>query len=123
MKKDIENRNDIEQLVDLFYEKVKQDKSISHFFINVVTVDWDKHLQNMYSFWENALFYSGNYAGNPMQQHFILNEKCPMSVKHFDQWIQLFNLSVDELFEGEQADIIRQRAQNISLVMQNKINK
>ena len=32
MKKDILNRKDIEKLVNLFYEKVKQDKIITIFF-------------------------------------------------------------------------------------------
>ena len=32
MKKDILNKKDIEKLVNLFYEKVKKDITISHFF-------------------------------------------------------------------------------------------
>ncbi len=47
MKKDILNRKDIEVLVDKFYEKVKVDKTISHFFTEVVKVDWENHLSVM----------------------------------------------------------------------------
>lgn len=123
MKKDIVNRKDIEKLVNLFYAKVKEDKGISHFFTNVVKVDWDKHLPIMYRFWENVLFYTGNYNGNPMQQHLAINAKHPFTIKDFTQWTKLFNETVDELFEGENAELIKQRAQNISTIMQIKMFK
>lgn len=123
MKKDILNRKDIEKLVNLFYEKVKQDKIINHFFSDVVKVDWEQHLPIMYRFWENVLFYTGNYNGNPMQQHLAIHAKHPFSIKDFTQWTILFNETVDELFEGENAELIKQRAQSISTVMQIKMFK
>ncbi len=123
MKKDIENRKDIEKLVNQFYEKVKVDKTIGYFFLDVVKVNWEKHLPVMYDFWDNILFYSGHYSGNPMQQHLALHLKNPFTVKDFVQWNKLFNDTVDELFEGENADTIKQRAQSISTVMQIKMFK
>lgn len=123
MKKDIVNRKDIEKLVNLFYDKVKQDKVISHFFTEVVNVDWEKHLPIMYRFWENVLFYTGNYNGNPMQQHLAIHAKHPFGIKDFTQWTKLFNETVDELFEGENAELIKQRAQSISTIMQIKMFK
>lgn len=65
MKKDIKNRKDIELLVNKFYDKVKADKSISHFFTDTVHVNWKQHLV-MYDFWENIVFFTGAYEGNPM---------------------------------------------------------
>lgn len=123
MKKDIENRKDIELLVDAFYEKVKKDPVIGKFFTEVVKVNWEKHLPVMYKFWENVVFYTGNYAGNPMQSHFALHGKSPLSMDDFNQWNKLFNETVDEMFEGMNATNIKQRAQNISTVMQIKIFK
>ena len=121
MKKDIANRTDIERLVDLFYEKVKSDETIGYFFTDVVKVNWIQHLPIMYDFWENAVFYSGSYNGNPMLQHTAIHSISPFTMKHFQQWNQLFNDSVDELFEGEKASLIKQRAQSIATVMQIKI--
>lgn len=123
MKKDIVNNKDIEKLVNLFYEKVKQDKVISHFFTDVVKVKWDEHLPIMYRFWENVLFYTGSYSGNPMQQHLAIHAKHPFTIKDFTQWTILFNETVDELFEGENAELIKQRAQSISTIMQIKMFK
>lgn len=56
MKKDIEDRKDIELLINSFYDKVKQDAIIGSFFTEVVQVNWEKHLPVMYNFWENIVF-------------------------------------------------------------------
>lgn len=120
-KTDIATRADIEQLVNTFYEKVKADADIGYFFTAVMHVDWDVHLPKMYDFWENLLFYTGNYTGNPMLVHRKVNAHAPISAAHFGQWLTLFNATVDELFEGERADLVKARALNIATVMQLKI--
>jgi hemoglobin len=120
-KKDIENRADIESLVNVFYEKVKLDPVIVHFFTRVVPVDWEKHLPIMYRFWENIVFHTGEYEGNPMAQHQAIHEKCPMSTEHFKTWVNLFNETVNELFQGENAEKRKQRALSIATVMQIRI--
>jgi hemoglobin len=121
MKKDIENRDDIVLLVNTFYEKVKADAAIKHFFSEVVKVDWETHLPIMYNFWENIVFHTGSYTGNPMEVHQQLHNKCPMHKLHFERWIALFNETVEELFEGGKAFQIKQRALSIATVMQLKI--
>ena len=121
MKKDILNKKDIETLVNLFYEKVKKDITISHFFKD--DFHWDKHLEIMYKFWENVVFYTGSYSGNPMDKHFEIHGKTPLAMKDFHQWTKLFNESVDELFSGEKADLIKLKASNIATVMQMQILK
>lgn len=118
MKKDIESVADIELLVNAFYEKVKTDPSIGPFFKHV---DWKKHLPVMYQFWQNAIFYSGGYNGNPLMTHQQINEGHPLTREHFNTWIQLFIATVDELFAGEKATIAKQRAISIATVMQIKI--
>jgi hemoglobin len=123
MKKDITTKKDIEKLVNLFYDKVKLDTTLNHYFTNVIPVNWENHLQIMYKFWENVLFYTGNYNGNPMQKHFALHEKCPLTMKAFHQWTKIFNETVDELFEGENASTIKQKAQSIATIMQIKMFK
>ena len=118
MKKDIENREDIIRMVNNFYEKVKPDKTISYFFSQVAGIDWEKHLPVMYNFWENIIFHVGGYTGNPMKHHIDLHQKSPMKKEHFNRWIELFNETVDELFEGEKAEQAKLRALSIATVMQ-----
>lgn len=121
MKRDIKNRNDIELLVDTFYQKVKSDKSIGHFFGDFVHTHWQKHLHIMYNFWENILFFSGEYKGNPMNLHRHLHKITNLEKKHFTRWNKLFTQTVDELFQGEKAELIKKRALNISDIMQKNI--
>ncbi len=121
MKTDLSNRYDIEKLITSFYDKVKTDSTIGYIFNDVVKVNWQKHLPVMFNFWENALFYTGNYTGDTMNIHRHLNHITPLSKEHFKQWEKLFTETVDELFEGPNAELAKQRAVSISTVMQIKI--
>ncbi len=123
MKKDIENRTDIESLIRSFYEKVKTDETIGYIFNDIVKVNWEKHFPVMFDFWENVLFYTGNYDGNPVEIHQHLNRVIPLTATHFKQWNKLFSQTVDELFEGTTAMLAKQKAVSISTVMQIKILK
>lgn len=117
MKTDIRNRKDIEKLVDAFYNKVKTDPVIGYLFTDVAMVNWSSHLPKMYDFWENILFCTANYSGNPMMKHKELHEKSPMTEEHFKHWITLFTSTVDKLFEGTKTEEIKNRAMNIASLM------
>lgn len=123
MKKDISSRKDIELLVQAFYNKVKSDETIGFIFADIAHVNWEKHLPVMVAFFENMLFYTGSYTGNPMEVHKHINRMYPLTEVHFGQWNHLFNTTVDELFEGSKADLAKQRVKSISTVMQIKILK
>lgn len=121
MKKDIETKEDIRLLVNSFYEKVKTDGVIGYIFTDIVKVHWEKHLPVMYNFWENSLFYTGSYDGNPMAIHKHLNRVIPLTKEHFTRWTLLFTDTVNELFAGKTATLAKQRAISIATVMQVKI--
>jgi len=121
MKRDIENREDIELMVDEFYEKIKTDPVIGFIFNDIAKVNYNKLLLTMYDFWENTIFFTGGYDGNPMKIHKQLNQLITLKKEHFSQWDRLFSENVDALFEGRNASLAKQRAANISAVMQIKI--
>lgn len=118
MKKDIYTKKDVELLVNWFYEKVQEDKLLAPLFSKV---NWELHLPVMYQFWENAIFFSGGYIGNPMAAHILLHKKAALNPEHFSRWVLLFNNTVDELFEGDKARLAKQRANSIATVIQTKI--
>ena len=121
MKHDIENRKDIEELVNSFYDKVKQDDLIGFIFNDVAKVNWEKHLPVMYDFWENIIFFTNKYSGNPMIVHTHLSQRTPLTKEHFQRWIKLFTETVDELFEGNKAMVAKEKAKSIAGIMQVKI--
>ena len=120
MKKDIENRADIENLVNTFYQKVQKDDLIAFFFDKVAQLNWEAHLPKMYDFWEMVIFGKGNFRGNPMRVHLDLHQKQKLEKKHCERWLLLFTTTVDELFEGQKAHLVKTRALSIATVIQMK---
>ncbi|AHM62428.1 globin [Flammeovirgaceae bacterium 311] len=117
MKKDITTPEDIREIVNTFYEKVQADPLLGPVFNEVATVDWDSHLPIMYTFWENLLLGTARYSGRPFPKHAPL----PISPDHFMQWINLFESTVNKLFEGEKAEEAKGRARAIALVFMGKM--
>ncbi len=121
MKKDIQTIDDIKVLIDHFYKQVIDDPVIGYIFTSSIKVNWKKHLPIMYSFWENTLFYTGSYIGNPMVIHQRIHQVIPLNNQHFERWTALFSSTVDQHFEGEKAELAKQRALSIATVMKIKI--
>lgn len=114
MKGDIRNREDIQLLVNRFYEKVQVDELLGPVFSHV---DWPRHLPVMYDFWSSMLLGDQSYRGNPLQKHLPL----PIERKHFDRWLIRFQETVNEHFSGEKAEEVKSRAQSIAGIFQVKM--
>lgn len=113
-KPDITSHQDIEQLVDSFYAKVRNDKLLSPVFLNV---DWQAHLPKMHNFWAFILLGEPGYTSNLVQKHLPLK----IQAEHFTRWLELFNQCVDEKFSGDKADEAKSRAYSMGVVIQVKM--
>jgi len=120
---DIKTREDVILMVDSFYKKVLKDDTIAYLFTDIAKVNWETHMPIMYNFWETTLFHKAIYKGNPMKVHVDLNKKVVLKKEHFDQWLSMFNATVNELFVGEKAELAKTRALSIATVMQIKIHQ
>lgn len=121
---DIKDKQDLEKLVDHFYDKLVQVDGISDFFGKVVPIDWEHHKPIMVGFWDFILFNTPNaYMGNVMNPHLSLNEKKTILPEHFEQWLKTFNTAVDELFVGPKAEEVKNAAFGIGGTMKYKIKK
>lgn len=118
---DINTRTDVEQLVNVFYEKVRVNDKLGFIFMDIAKVDWELHLPKMYSFWASILLGEHSYTGNPMQTHIELNKMIPLTDNEFSEWLLLFNQTLDELFEGDKAEEAKLRALNIARLMSFKV--
>lgn len=117
MKTDILNRDDIDRLMVRFYSAALADEEIGYIFTDVAKLDLETHLPIIGDFWETILFQTGaysRYGRTPLSVHGELNEKTPLLFDHFLRWLKLFEASVDEEFEGENADFIKSRAHAIA---------
>lgn len=118
MIRDITNRQDIERLVNSFYEDVRKDGLIGHIFNTIIGSDWSHHLPIMYRFWESVLLSKPGYEGNPVKKHIDLDKQISLQKEHFERWLTLWTKTVDSLFSGEIADLAKNRAS----LMANLIN-
>lgn len=121
-KIDILGRDEIVWLVDGFYEKVRSDDTLGFIFDKVADVDWPAHLPKMYAFWQTVLFRDGGFRGDPIGKHARLVPLTMMGREQFDRWLELFEETVDELFEGENATHIKACAADMANVIHSKIN-
>ena len=121
-KPDILGRDEIVRLVNAFYGKVRADAALGPIFDQVAQVDWDAHLPKMYAFWQTVLFRDGGFRGDPIGKHARLVPLPDMGREQFDRWLALFEATVDELFEGENAGHIKRCAADMANVIHSKIN-
>lgn len=118
MKADITTTEDIKLLVDTFYTRIQQDNMLGPVFATrIADGNWQPHLDKMYRFWGTLLLYSQNYSGSPFDKHIGLN----INATHFKQWLYLFSNTVDNLFVGDNANTAKERANNIALTFEYKL--
>lgn len=116
-------RSEIEQLVNAFYQRVRHDELLGFIFDDVAQTNWSTHLPKMYTFWETVLFRTGGYTGNPVAAHAKLMPFTQMGRPQFDRWLELFQSTVDDLFEGPNADHIKNCAADMANVIYARINQ
>lgn len=123
MKADIKDRRDVVRLVDLFYEQILVDETIGHIFTDVVEIQLDKHMPVMYDFWCSILLREQSYQGNVMLKHIALSKQVELSKEHFDQWVLLWNNTIQSLFEGPIAEEAMRRAEAMKQLMMYKVQR
>jgi hemoglobin len=122
MSRDIESREDIEQLLYSFYHKAFEDNLIGRFFTVVMPLNLEKHIPVITDFWESILFNSHNYRKNVMDIHKQISQLSPIKKEHLDRWVELFTSTISELYEGNKAELMKQRAASIATLMNIKFN-
>lgn len=100
---------EISNLVDRFYEKVRLDPEIGPVF-NEAVEDWPTHLSLLKDFWSTVLFTEHRYKGNPLSTHLKLQLEPP----HFRRWLTLFAETAQQVMPPEHAAIVIAKSQRIA---------
>jgi hemoglobin len=108
---------DIKKLVDTFYDRIRTDELLAPVFNERIQDNWAVHLEKMYRFWQTVLLDEHTYFGSP----FLPHAQLPVEHKHFEQWLALFNKTVDELFTGLKAEEAKWRAAKMAELFEAKI--
>lgn len=119
--KEIENRGDLQVLMEAFYRKALTDDLIGYFFTEIAPLNMETHIPLIVDFWETVVFGLAKYKGNVMAVHQQIHDKSAFKKEHFDRWVLLFQQTVDELYTGNNAELVKQRAASVATVMQIKL--
>ncbi len=116
---DILTQEDIRQLIEAFYGKVRADALLGPVFASRIPEGhWPEHLDTMTRFWTAALLaQAAGYRGNPGAKHLYL----PIEAEHFARWLTLFGQTVDEQYAGQNATEMKLRARKMGEMFQAKI--
>ncbi|HET8855599.1 MAG TPA: group III truncated hemoglobin [Salinimicrobium sp.] len=102
-------------LVSTFYGKVRKNPEIG-FYFNDTIQDWPAHIEKLTDFWESNLFFVSKFRGNPRKTHQEVDDNFNNSIeqRHFGEWLNLWFSTIDEYFEGERANLAKNRARNMA---------
>lgn len=101
----------VSQLVDQFYNRVRADNRLAPLFVAHMSADWDVHLPKMKAFWRSVLLKTGEYKGKPVPAHAKMKD---VGTDDFSQWLVLFGTTVQEVFEPAAWPPIMQAAERIA---------
>jgi len=118
---DITDRRDVACLVNVFYDRVRDDDLLGPIFDDVAHVDWATHLPRMYDFCESVLFGAATFKGTPLVVHQALARHAPLTAEAFDRWVTLFVSTVEDLFTGTMADHAKNSAMRIAATMEQHV--
>lgn len=116
-KRDIQHLEDVQLLVNTFYDKIRIDALLGPIF-NGAIKDWTPHLEKMYRFWQTILLEEHTYSGSPFPPH----SQLPIEKYHFDRWLQLWAETVQHFFEGVKANDAIWRSERMALTFWAKIS-
>jgi hemoglobin len=111
---DIETRDDCERLVRAFYGRALTDPVIGWLFTDVARLDLEAHVPRIASFWETILLGARSYGGGAFAPHAALNARAQLRAGHFERWLWLWRRTVDELYEGERAQLAKAHAARVA---------
>lgn len=114
MKNDIDNRVELLRFLKEFYNKAQNDPLIGGKFKGL---DMDAHIDTIADFWESMIFGTTRYEGDPFGKHVNLK----LTNADFDQWLLLFESTIDEMFNGSNVEEMKNRARTIATVFRHKL--
>lgn len=116
-KREIQVLEDVKEMVDQFYGKVREDELLGPIFESRIQDRWPQHLDIMYRFWQTILLEERTYSGRPFVPHMNL----PVEKEHFDRWLFLFSETVDDLFTGQKAIVAKLQGKRMAEMFLMKI--
>ena len=111
---DLDNREQVERFVDLFYQRLLDDEVMAPIFLDVAAVELEQHLPHIKDYWCKLLLGEQDYQRHTMNIHRQLHGKQALSPADFERWLGHFCATLDAHFSGPQAEKARRIATAIA---------
>lgn len=115
--KQIQDRSDINLLVNSFYIKIRTNELLDPIFNkHIFENEWILHTEKLTDFWETNLFGKPVFKGNPTQKHIQVDYNLNHTINqdHFAVWLKIWFETIDELFVGEIAEKAKEASKRMA---------
>jgi hemoglobin len=89
----------IDDVVAVFYEKVRKDQTLGPVFANHVS-QWPEHEEKIAGFWRNAICHERKFDGNPQATHMAAGD---IKAEHFAVWLAIFDETLTQELPAQTA--------------------
>jgi len=105
-------KENLGEMVNLFYIKVLKDEIVGPFFIEKLGDDmknekWVPHLELLTNFWASIALGDFAYKGNPFAPHADIKN---LSREAFSRWLELFAETLDTVYVPQIANQFKERS-------------
>ena len=118
IRPDLSSASQIEHFVDRFYARLLHDLQLAPIFLEVAQIDLNTHLPLIKFYWCKLLLGQQGYQRHTMNIHRALHTARALEQADFERWLDAFVATVDEHYEGSQAERAKRIARLIAANMQ-----
>jgi hemoglobin len=121
LKRDLDSRSEIHDLVIDFYREIVFDSVLGPVFDEVAEVDWAAHIPRLIDYWARVLLRDPSYDGFILKPHQHVHAVQSFELDYFDRWYSLFTTSVDQRWSGPFADAAKDHAARMAGTLARRI--
>ena len=121
-ERDLDDREEIAEFVTRFYREIAQDDRFHLYFDTLAHVDWHAHTLDLTDFWAGLLLGEPHDpADDVIEAHRWLHDAEPFDTALFDRWLEIFDTTLDDGWNGPITEIARRRGHGIAWAMAKRL--
>lgn len=120
MKKDIETKEEIYEIIVEFYNLLLSDDHISNHFKPLIP-QLEAHINTVTQFWSDLLFQTWEYKKNMFKIHEEHHHKMPINPEQFDIWRNYLVNTIQKSYSGNNTERFLQQIESMITMMKIKM--
>lgn len=116
--RDLDTPEEIFEMVTRQYVDVVQDEVLTPYFnFGPGFIDWKAHIGSVTDYWCHVVLYAPDYDIDVIEHHRPLHQRDPFTPELFENWLQIFDDTVDGGWSGPHATTAKARARGMAWAM------